>query len=45
VYEPYLIQEGFLVRTPKGRQASALAYTHFGRRVGAPAGETQQKLL
>jgi Holliday junction DNA helicase RuvB len=44
VYEPFLIQEGFLARTPKGRTATALAYEHFGRRVGAtPA--AQQKLL
>jgi len=42
VYEPFLIQEGFLARTPKGRVATALAYSHFGRRVGTPA---QQKLL
>jgi len=44
VYEPFLIQEGFLARTPKGRVATALAYAHFGRRVGAPA-PAQQKLL
>jgi Holliday junction DNA helicase RuvB len=44
VYEPYLIQEGFLVRTPKGRVATVLAYTHFGRRAGAPA-SPQQKLF
>jgi len=30
VYEPYLIQEGFLKRTPRGREATMLAYTHFG---------------
>lgn len=29
VYEPYLIQEGFLKRTPRGREATALAYSHF----------------
>jgi Holliday junction DNA helicase RuvB len=29
VYEPYLIQEGFLLRTPRGREATALAYNHF----------------
>ena len=29
VYEPYLIQEGFLLRTPRGREATALAYSHF----------------
>jgi len=30
VYEPYLIQEGFLKRTSRGREATALAYSHFG---------------
>ena len=30
VYEPYLIQEGFLMRTPRGREATDLAYKHFG---------------
>lgn len=32
VYEPFLIQTGFLVRTPRGRVATAGAYKHFGRR-------------
>lgn len=31
VYEPFLIQQGFLDRTPRGRQATAAAYRHFGR--------------
>ena len=40
VYEPYLIQEGFLARTPKGRVATARACAHFGRRdAGTPAGQ------
>ncbi len=30
VLEPYLIQQGYLVRTPRGRIASDLAYQHFG---------------
>ena len=30
VYEPYLIQEGFLQRTPRGRVATRLAYEHLG---------------
>ncbi len=30
VYEPYLIQQGFLQRTPRGREATELAYKHFG---------------
>jgi holliday junction DNA helicase RuvB len=31
VYEPFLIQAGFLVRTPRGRMATRAAYEHFGR--------------
>lgn len=31
VYEPYLIMQGFLTRTPRGRQATALAYKHLGK--------------
>lgn len=31
VYEPFLIKEGFLKRTPRGREATRLAYEHFGR--------------
>ena len=34
VYEPYLIMEGFLKRTPRGRVATELAYNHFGRTMG-----------
>ncbi len=30
VYEPFLIQEGFIKRTPRGREATAIAYKHFG---------------
>jgi Holliday junction DNA helicase RuvB len=45
VYEPFLIQEGFLVRTAKGRVATALAYAHFGRRADVPPPPAQQKLL
>lgn len=30
VYEPYLVQNGFINRTPRGRVATALAYKHFG---------------
>ena len=46
VYEPFLIQEGYLVRTPKGRVATALAYAHFGRSPAAPPpGAAQQKLF
>jgi Holliday junction DNA helicase RuvB len=31
VYEPFLIQEGFLTRTPRGRQLTELTYTHLGK--------------
>lgn len=31
VYEPFLIMEGFIKRTPRGRQATYLAYKHLGR--------------
>ena len=31
VYEPFLIQEGFLMRTPRGREVTDLAYEHLGR--------------
>jgi len=30
VYEPYLIMQGFIKRTPRGREATQLAYEHFG---------------
>lgn len=31
VYEPYLIKEGFIKRTPRGREVTTLAYEHMGR--------------
>jgi holliday junction DNA helicase RuvB len=31
VYEPFLIQEGYLMRTPRGREATDLAYKHLGK--------------
>jgi Holliday junction DNA helicase RuvB len=31
VYEPFLIQEGFIMRTPRGREVTALAYKHLGK--------------
>lgn len=31
VYEPFLIQEGFLMRTPRGREVTAKAYAHLGK--------------
>ena len=33
VYEPFLIMEGFVKRTPRGRMATELAYQHFGRNI------------
>ena len=30
VYEPFLIMEGYIMRTPRGRQATDLAYKHLG---------------
>lgn len=35
VLEPYLIQQGYLMRTPRGRVATGLAYQHFGLKVPA----------
>ena len=33
VYEPFLIKEGFIKRTPRGREATPLAYRHLGRTI------------
>jgi holliday junction DNA helicase RuvB len=38
VYEPYLIQSGFLNRTPRGRVATRAAYEHFDRKIIAARG-------
>ncbi|MBL8923905.1 MAG: Holliday junction branch migration DNA helicase RuvB [Myxococcaceae bacterium] len=43
VYEPYLLQEGFLHRTPRGRMATARAYEYFGK--VAPRREAQSDLF
>ena len=32
VYEPFLIQQGFIMRTPRGREVTELAYKHLGRK-------------
>lgn len=42
VYEPFLIQEGFLDRTPRGRLATRLAYEYFGKKRPSSA---QERLL
>ena len=39
VYEPFLIQEGLLVRTPRGRQATPAAYEHLGLKPSAGSGK------
>jgi holliday junction DNA helicase RuvB len=44
VYEPYLIQCGFLKRTPRGRMATANAYRHLGL-IPPSAGPTQEELI
>lgn len=40
VYEPFLIQEGYIVRTPRGREATEKAYRHLGKDRG-PEGMVQ----
>ncbi len=44
VYEPYLIKEGFLRRTPRGREVTPLAYAHLGARRSAPDGQQELPL-
>ena len=39
VYEPYLIKEGFIKRTPRGREATPLAYQHLGKTPLTPDGQ------
>lgn len=39
VYEPFLIQEGYIMRTPRGREATELAYRHTGRFKNSSQGE------
>jgi Holliday junction DNA helicase RuvB len=43
VYEPFLVQNGFLQRTPRGRMATAIAYRHFG--YTPPAQQNQGSLF
>ncbi|KAA5533331.1 Holliday junction branch migration DNA helicase RuvB [Taibaiella lutea] len=38
VYEPFLIQEGYIVRTPRGREATEKAYKHLGKDKGLQGG-------
>lgn len=39
VYEPFLIQQGFIMRTPRGREVTDLAYRHLGRSRSSSQGE------
>jgi len=43
VYEPFLIQEGFIMRTPRGREVTQKAYEHLGRK--SPGREGEQLLF
>jgi Holliday junction DNA helicase RuvB len=43
VYEPFLIQAGFLQRTPRGRVATVLAFEHLGRKTKDPVGTEAKK--
>ena len=42
VYEPFLIKEGFIKRTPRGREVTELAYSHLNRPMGARYGNPLQ---
>ncbi len=44
IYEPYLLQEGFMKRTPRGRMATEAAYKHLGRKQ-EDKGSSSQKTL
>ena len=43
VFEPYLLQEGFIVRTKRGREATERSYSHLGK--GAPPRRPEQPSL
>ncbi len=45
VYEPFLIQEGFLMRTPRGREATARAFRRMGYTGPRPGSDTQSSLF
>jgi Holliday junction DNA helicase RuvB len=45
VYEPYLLQQGFLGRTPRGRVATRKAYEHLGHKPPPPAKSSQGDLF
>ena len=39
VYEPFLIQQGFIMRTPRGREVTEAAYKHLGKNRGSTQSE------
>ncbi|MGL5646514.1 MAG: Holliday junction branch migration DNA helicase RuvB [Clostridium sp.] len=43
VYEPYLLQQGYIVRTPRGRMATEKAYKHLGRKISNNKSVGEQK--
>jgi len=45
VYEPFLIQKGYIKRTPRGRVATKRAYQHFGLKMGDDVESVQKKLF
>jgi len=45
VIEPYLIQQGFIMRTPRGRVATRLAWQHFGLDYPDDSDGHQEKLF
>ncbi len=45
VYEPFLIKEGFIKRTPRGREVTELAYNHLGRSITSRNGDSMQGYL
>ena len=42
VYEPYLIQEGYIMRTPRGREVTQLAYQHLGKSKASGSQQTME---
>ena len=44
VYEPYLMQLGFMMRTPRGRVVTPAAYEHMGRKPQQPAEDGQEQM-
>ena len=45
VYEPFLIKEGFIRRTPRGREVTELAYKHLGRSMYGPSSSGEGSLF